>query len=320
MKRATDLVQDFFLKPTTGELLSLLRIVVGTMMFLKAAWLFPHIDDLYGQYGYLQAHLMDAVIGPNISSWAVKNGITAAQYSAFLHVFFVVHMIAGLSFALGFRTKIANVVLWLTQMAMFRMAWVSAYGIDSYCHNLCFLMLWLPVARYWSLDAWIKGEANVDRRPDPVCTLGIRCLQIYILMTYVDAGVSKALGTDWWSGAAIWEVLHLPEFNHIDFYWMADYPWIPKALALGTLFFESFYIVGAWIPRVGKLWTMAIISMHLGIAFLMGLTLFGITLALINAVLFLYPIEGLNAGRAPDAAAELEGVPASLFGSTGQIA
>ena len=106
-------------------------------------------------------------------------------------------------------------------------------------------------------------------------------------MTYIDAGFSKAMGTDWWSGAAIWSVLHLPEFNHFDFYWMAEVPWLPKIAALGTVFFESFYIVGVWIPRAGRYWAMAIISMHIGIATIIGLTLFGITLALINAVLFL---------------------------------
>lgn len=289
MKTLTRHWNKFFLTPSTGEALSVLRIVVGLMMFLKALFLLPHADDLYGQFGYLQSHLMESISGGNLTTWAAKNGIVGEQYSTYLHIFFVVHIVSAFTFMIGFQTKISNVVLWVTQTLLFRLAWVSAYGIDSYCQNFCFMMLWLPVGRFWSIDSLIR-KPNLD--PLPLCTLGLRCLQMYLLLTYVDAGFSKSVGVDWWNGAAIWKVLHFPEFNHINFFWLAEYPWIPKLLAWGTLFFECFYIVGAWIPRVGRLWTLVIISMHLGIAFLMGLTLFGITLALVNFALFLYPIQG----------------------------
>lgn len=281
--------RNFFLAPSRGEVLSALRIVVGSMMFLKGLFLLPHIDSLYGQFGYLQAPLMEAVGGGNIASWAVDAGISQRTYSLYLHLFFGVHLLSAVSFALGYRTRLSNIVLWGSQTILFHLAWVSAYGIDSYSQNLCFFMLWLPVGRFWSLDA--KRGKLTDTDPTWLCTLGLRCIQFYVLLTYVDAGVSKAAGIDWWTGGAIWQVLHLPEFNTFNFFWLAEHPWIPKAIGLGTVGLEALYIVGVWIPKVGKWWAASIILMHLVIASLVGLVLFGVTLALVNMVLFLFPRE-----------------------------
>jgi Vitamin K-dependent gamma-carboxylase len=279
-------LRDFFFRPSSGEILSALRIVVGAMMLLKALFLLPHLEDLFGEYGYLQSRLMDAIGGENISSWLIKNGFSGERFSVALHVYFVAHILSAFFFMLGYKTKLANVVLWFTQAALFRLGWESVYGIDSYCHNLTFLMIWLPVGRYWSLDYWgnQEKEYSVDR------TVGLRLLQIYLCITYIGAGYSKAVGYDWWH-EAMWEVLHLREFHHFNYFWMAEVPVVPKLLALSVLFFETFYFIGVWIPKIGKAWVLTIIGMHLGIAVTMGLVLFGLTLALVNAVLFLMPIR-----------------------------
>jgi|GEM_PF-4468635 len=286
--RVKVLFEEFFFRPSSGEVLSLLRVVVGTMMLIKGLFLFPHLEDLFGQYGYLQAHLMSAIGGENFVSRLAKVGFTGQKFSIALHAFFLVHIFAAGFFALGYQTKFANFVLWITQAAFFRLGWESVYGIDSYCHNLTFFMLWLPVGSHWSLDSRLSETKEVAL--SSYNTLGLRLLQIYLCLTYVDAGVSKAKGHDWWS-EAIWEVLHLREFNHFSFLWMAWVPWLPKIMAWSVLFFESFYILGVWIPRLGKYWVLVIISMHIGIAVTMGLVLFGLTLALVNATLFLVPIR-----------------------------
>lgn len=72
---------------------------------------------------------------------------------------------------------------------------------------------------------------------------------------------------------------------------MGDIPLIPKVLGWTTLFLETFYFIGVWIPGIGILWTLAMIGMHLGIAAFMGLVNFGMTMALMNVALFLLPLE-----------------------------
>ena len=55
---------NFFLAPSTGETLSLLRIVVGIAMFYQAFLLFPDRHELYGLYGLMQADMIEKISGP----------------------------------------------------------------------------------------------------------------------------------------------------------------------------------------------------------------------------------------------------------------
>jgi hypothetical protein len=285
-KSSAAFLRRFFFNPSLGFPLAALRIVIGYMVVLETALVFPNIDDLYGQLGYFQSHLMDALAGPSLPGVMAHLGVHNAAYSVFLRGFYLLHCLLGILFLVGFKTRRVSVGLWITQTLVVNSGYVSVYGVHRYLHNLIFLSMWLPMAQVWSFDSYFSPAPALPRR---ACTFGLRLIQIFILMTYVDAGWSKAMGTDWWNGEAIWNALNLPEFNHFNFYWLSRVPWLAKALSRGTLLIETFYFVGVCLPRVGKVWVLAIIGMHLAIALFMGLTLFGTSLALVNAVLFLIP-------------------------------
>jgi hypothetical protein len=286
MEKVIDRLRDFWLKPSVGYPLAALRIVIGYMVLFESLACLPNIDDLYGQMGYFQAHLMDALVGASLPGLSARWGVSPEAYSLFLRGLYALQMLLGASFLVGFQTRRVGVGLWLTQTLIVNSGYVSVYGVHRYLHNLIFLAMWMPMARVWSVDQW-RHPQPVTARSGP--TLGLRLVQIFILMTYVDAGLAKSAGTDWWNGEAIWNALNLPEFRQFDFAWLAQLPWLAKALSRATLFLETFYIIGVWIPRLGRAWVFAIIGMHLGIAFFMGLTLFGTSMALVNVALFLVP-------------------------------
>jgi Vitamin K-dependent gamma-carboxylase len=277
-------LQAFFLTPSTGETLSLLRVVIGIAMLTEAIRVFPYLDQLYGPYGYLQADLIEALTGMAIPGMLAKIGITDSAYLIWLHTFYIIHFCLAGAFLFGFKTRYANVGLWITQTILINSGYLSSYGVDRYYHNLLFLMMWLPVAQHWSLDQWFRKSEPVRRTS---CTLGLRLIQIFILMTYLNAGLAKSRGTDWWNGEAVWRSTNQPEFHHFSFLWLAQVPWLPVLLSRSTVFIESLYAFFVWIPWLGPLWVFAIIGLHIGIAFTMGLTLFGLTLAAVNATLFL---------------------------------
>ena len=280
-------LKRFFLTPSDGTTLSCLRIVVGLAIFFECLVLFPHLNGLYGQYGYLQTHLMDALAGATIPGALARLGVSAESFSTLIHVLFFVQLVTALGFALGFKTKLLNWMLLLTQIFFINSGWISSYGFGRYLHNLVFLMAFFPVNRRFSIDLLRRGS------PFPAearLTLGKRLVQLFLLMTYVDAGLSKAAGTDWWTGNAVWRALMASEFQRFDLQWIAAYPGLLLFICWTTVFFESFYIVGYWIPRVRIPWVLAIIGMHLGIAIFMKLTLFGLTMAAVNAAVFLVPL------------------------------
>ena len=287
MIKIKTLLTNFFLAPSEGRVLSALRVVVGGAIFIKVLWIFPHLENLFGQHGYLQANLMEKLMGANLASWLAQHEIVNDRYTLILYSCFTLQLVSAFCFCLGFCTRVFGILLWVTQGISFHLGWASSYGVDSYLYNITFLMLWLPVNRFYALDGlWLQ----IDRQKSSLCTLGLRCLQFYLLATYIDAGFSKAQGIDWWDGAAIWKTLNTPYWNHFDFHWLAEIPWVAKALSIGTIIIEGFYIIGAWIPKIGKLWVLSIVGMHLGIAVIMGLYFFGTVLALLSATLFLFPM------------------------------
>ncbi len=276
-------LKRFFLSPQSARPLAAARVVLGLAMMAEAVLIWRSLDDLFGPYGFLQADLMDVFEGPNLPSLGLWLEQAGFDYSGILHVLFILRWIFLITFTLGYRTRTSAVGLLLFQIFILSSGALSSYGVNRYFHVFLFLMVFMPIGESYSLDRRKRGEAET---PTVSARLSLRFLQVALLLTYLNAGVAKAAGTEWWTGDAIWRVLNLPEFTTGNFFWLASVPLIPKILGWGTLFLETFYIVGVWIPRVSALWVLAIVSMHLAIAAYMGLMTFGLTLAFLNLALF----------------------------------
>jgi Vitamin K-dependent gamma-carboxylase len=277
-------MRNFFLSPSDWRWLGALRIGMGVMLAVEATQIWRSLDDLYGPYGFLEAALMNAVAGTSAPSFATYFEAHGWNYSVILHALFALRWVVLVMFTAGFFSRSSTVFLWGFQTLIMFSGTFSNYGVDRYFHLLLFLMMWMPTGAAWSVDNFQKKI-----RESWASTYALRITQIAILMTYLNAGVAKGLGHEWWNGDAIWRALHMPEFQRYSFLWMGDWPLVPKLLGWATLFFETFYIFGVWIPGVGLVWTLIMISMHLGISAFMGLVNFGITMSLINVALFIVP-------------------------------
>ncbi|RZA08884.1 MAG: alpha/beta fold hydrolase [Proteobacteria bacterium] len=278
--------EEFLFSPMDAKPLALFRIALGLMMLVEAALIYPSLNDLYGPRGFLDATLMRAVSGKNLPAYAGIVEQWGIPYLSLLLGIFWVRTVAIVAFTLGIFTKPANITLWLAQAFFMASGPLSSYGLDRYFHVFLFILVFFPSGKALSIDAWRKaGQLSSGWRE----RFGLRLCQIALLLTYLNAGLAKSVGFEWWSGDAIWRVLHLPEFTQAEFWWMADYPIVPKVLGIGTVALETFYILGVWLPYAGAAWVLAIIGMHLGISALMNLMNFGLGMALFNGVLFLYP-------------------------------
>lgn len=279
----TEKLRSFFFPAMGASPLNLARVVLGLALALEWYSLGGHLNDLYGPSGFLQANLMNFVDGwslPLISPLLEKWGMA---YERALQVLSHLRWAAIVLFTAGLWVRPSAFVLWLTQALLMQSGSHSNYGVDRYFLVLLFIFLFLPTRNSFLF------RRNRLTIPSSDFGFAFRYLQLTILIIYVDAGISKAFGNDWWSGDAVWRAVHLPEFYQMNLEWLADHPIVPKLLGWGTMFLETFYIAGVWIPVIGPLWVLAVIGMHLGIVFFLGLTTFGLTLAGLNFALFLYP-------------------------------
>lgn len=157
------------------------------------------------------------------------------------------------------------------------------YGVDVYhTVNLFFLFLF-PTGYFLAVKP--KRQSFHTKR---LRELSMRALQIYIGLTYLNAGVEKAFMPNWWNGKFIYYLINDPTaITHNIIPLNLPIP-VYAALGISVVVMESLYLFLVWIPVLRTMMVLSIILMHLFIAYSMGLTAFGILLILLNIVCW-YP-------------------------------
>ena len=102
MRKQLKKIQSYFYSPTPGYPLAALRIVLGIAMLTEAVRLFPFLEELYGQFGYLQAKLIEALTGPAIPGFFLDRGIDSDLYMSGFRLFYFLHIVFILAFTLDF--------------------------------------------------------------------------------------------------------------------------------------------------------------------------------------------------------------------------
>src|SRR5690606_21457263 len=116
--------------------------------------------------------------------------------------------------------------------------------------------------------------------------VGLRLLQVHLCVVYFVAGWAKAWGSQWWNGEAVWRALMMPEFSQFDVSMLVYAPFVPLLAAWATLFFEMGYPIMIAFQKARKYCLGAVIGMHVGIFFAMGLHTFALMMILWNLAVF----------------------------------
>jgi hypothetical protein len=211
----------------------------------------------------------------------------------------------------GWLTRTSSILVWFLHWVLISSCSTLVYGVDMFAHVFLFLLIWAPAGDSLSIDAKLKQRVW-DTGPSIWARLCLRACQLQLCLTYLDAGLEKARGIQWWNGELLWRTLSLPLYNHnqVDFSWLALHPWITTIAGWVTLILEIGYPIFIWPARTRRVWIFGIVGLHLGIIFLLGLHLFGLIMCLLTLALFGVPADdslnaflpGKNAGkRAPSA-------------------
>jgi vitamin K-dependent gamma-carboxylase len=124
-----------------------------------------------------------------------------------IYALLVVLALAGLSMAGGFCYRASAVAVFLTWGYLYAVESTRTYFQSYYYIELLFtfLMIWVPAARKYSVDAWL---ARSQSRPRTVPYWAILLLRGQLVIAYFYAGVAK-LNLDWLLDAAPirWDLL-----------------------------------------------------------------------------------------------------------------
>jgi predicted DCC family thiol-disulfide oxidoreductase YuxK len=180
--------------------LSLFRILFGLLLLY---------DFLVCQAPFFTEFFTDQGFYPRAANagrwWAdylsVLQWVDAPWYQA---AFITVYIISLLFFIAGYQTRIVKWVVFICYISLYFRNPIILYGYNNLAKLLLFWCLFLPLNRYWSVDAALSRAP----RDAPVPGIFLRAIEMQIGMVYLFAALWKLMGGSWVTGLAVKEVLH----------------------------------------------------------------------------------------------------------------
>ncbi len=278
------------LRPADPLPLALLRIGVAAVLLVKVAVEWAVLPALYGDAGPLPWSVTDHAVmpgAPTLSTAAAMLHHAGITVDA-TYVVAAVFGFALIALLLGWMTRAAALIACYAHWMLDGSGSLSAYGLDMFASILLFYCVVAPVGAALSLDA--RGESRAERA-SVTNRVYVLLLQAHLCVVYATAGLSKAQGSNWWNGDAIWKALMQPQFHHgVDWSWL---PWLPGfalGLSLMTLVLEIGYTAAVFVPRLRTVWILSMVGMHAGVGLFLGLHLFGAIMIVFNLAAFAHEI------------------------------
>jgi hypothetical protein len=189
------------------------------------------------------------------------------------------YLISLLSLGFGICTRISAGVALLCLYIITNIVSLYSYGVDVYQNVCLFFLLLLPSGYYYSLTKKIHTSDY-----SKLLQIGVRTLQIYLILTYMSAGIEKSMMKTWWNGEFIYLVLNDPTVTPLKIISDKLPIYFYSFLGSSVVILEATYCIFCWIPYYRSILILSIIMMHLFIGFCMDLSLFGFLLIMLNII------------------------------------
>jgi uncharacterized membrane protein YphA (DoxX/SURF4 family) len=266
--------------------LAILRIGVALILLWQGALTWGHRELLLDEFGLVAWWLGEQLIDPmmprvsTVAAFFAHFGLTSQQT---VTVLMATHLLAAAGLLFGFKTRACAFVAWITHLVLIGTGVAFTYGLGKLLVIALFYCLVMPVGREWSLDHRLRRSARPAAGED--ASLSVLVLRLHLCIIYAAAGISKAMGEQWWSGDAVWRALALPQFQQFDPGALLHFPWILQALSVASVIVQLAYPLLVWTRL--RFWiVVATELLHLGIAVFLGLWLFSGIMIVLNAAAF----------------------------------
>ncbi len=282
-----------------------LRIGYGLIYLAYLLREFPHRNEIWGPGSPLTPTLSRELLGR--TGWFSM--LTFSDSPVYFEACYVFALVVCVLFTLGWRTRMLSIVFALVVTSFYARSILMTDGGDNLITLMSIYLVCTACGRRWSLDSRrgrLRGSAQRRGRVSArfaacefVRQLGVsrqvlvtvlhNCGMVVvgaqICILYATAGLYKAQGGDWDNGTALHYVLNLSLFQ----------PW-PALSAAADSHPMMITIVGyltvlvqvafpfALFGRLKYVVLAMLLSMHAGIAVLMGLPLFSGSMVIADAV------------------------------------
>ena len=268
--------------------LAIFRIGLAAILLAQAQVLWEYRELLLDEFGPVPWIISDRMLDPflprlsYLAAWLAPAGISSKELVA---GFLIAHGIGAALLLAGYCTRWAALLAWATYVVLRSTGHLYFYGIGGLLLIGLFYCIFLPVAREWSVDRLVEARRTHPADDHLDASLSVLVLRIHVCIIYLAAGLSKAVGEQWWSGDAVWRALSLPRFQQFETAQVFAYPEVLQLAALGAVIVQLAYPVLVW-TRLRAAIVLVTELMHLGIAIFLGLWMFSGVMIVFNLAAF----------------------------------
>lgn len=194
--------------------------------------------------------------------------------------------VTALMFAIGWRTRLCNFLLWLLVISTQHRNGLILEGFDIYARFLLLWSLFVPMAARFSVDALVRSSPFKDNR---LSSFGVFALILQVFVVYFVNFLMKC-NPSWFSGTALSQIFSYLDYPTAFGASLLAFPLLLKGLTFVLLFAEGFAPWLLLVPsRTGgprTLFGVVIFALHLGVLLTLDVGYFT-QLSLSAALLFI---------------------------------
>jgi hypothetical protein len=258
-ERVRDRWNTFWFRPEPTSTIAVVRIAFGLVATLWTVSQAPNLVTFYGPAGVLPTP-------PDPGTWGWSL-LGLSDHAPVLFALWVVTLLGAVGVMIGFRTRLATVLLFVGVLSFERRDPEILNAGDFLLRNLAFYFVFAPAGEALSVDRWRRARHRFWEFPLRA-PWALRLMQIQLSVIYFATLWGKLQGDLWRDGSAVSYALRVGDIHRFPTPgFVTGSVVLTELLTFGTLLLELSLAVLVW-NRVLRPWVLALgVLLHLSIAF-----------------------------------------------------
>ena len=278
----------FFFDRIDMRMAGVIRIMFGVILLVNLISFLPHLETFFTSRGLWPLEIARNYV--DTDTWSLFDYFPESLTSAY--VFFGFLILSTLCLTLGLFTRTSNILVFIMVVSLQHRVHGITDGQDTVARLLCFLILFLPAGRYYSLDNILFK----NREDSPLFVAWpMRLMQIQMAGMVFSAGMAKINAGDWLAGMAVYYTLNISTFFHMPLPDFVRYnPALSVILTYTAISIEFLCPIFIWFKKTRVYCVSALLFFFLGMFYCMKLLMF--PLFMIVGLMSFVGVEDLQKG------------------------
>lgn len=269
-----DLWDKFWFSEGSPLIVAVFRILYGLLLLAFIALLTPDMFIWFGHFGIVSTQSVrdfnkDVLL--NLLNICRDNDL-------FLVAFFTIFFMASVCLTIGYKTKLATVIVYLALTSLYHRNQLLFNSGDTYMRVCAFWLMFAPTGKALSIDHLLSKKDDSTAYPaftyKPVSLWSLRLLQLQLTLVYCHTFFAKAPGSVWVEGTAVYYSSRIEDLTRISLPYVFEHLWTIYFLSYSTLVIELALWTLIWFKEFRYIIIFIAIIFHLTIDLHMNIPLF----------------------------------------------